>query len=225
MLDVKAVGSDLTPAQRDETLGDVKFFLDEFGSTRAVRVKLQEQENDIKRLERLVRGESSHEDEEKDEDTAINSGANAVEDVDETMADLDFFLRTFGSTRAVREKLQNQTKEVVALQRTAQRPQRDLNQPAPIVGKDFAPREVVSASFKTFKTANEACSGSKTSSSSSFSGGGIPREQTELQGIMRVVKVLWSSASARLEDAVTIESTKVTAKPTVLRLEPASLAP
>ncbi|KAG3021462.1 hypothetical protein JG687_00006517 [Phytophthora cactorum] len=52
MLDVKTVGSDLTPAQQGEILIDLSYFLDQFGSTRAGRTKLQEQEGAIKRLRR-----------------------------------------------------------------------------------------------------------------------------------------------------------------------------
>ncbi|KAG6621347.1 WRKY transcription factor 19 [Phytophthora cinnamomi] len=102
MRDPSAVGSDLTPAQQDEVMADLAFFLDEFGSTRAVRTKLQEQESDIKRLDGIVRRLLSDE----------NDGA------DETMVDLDFFLRSFGSTRAVREKLLTQSQRIVGLQRT-----------------------------------------------------------------------------------------------------------
>ncbi|KAF4128336.1 hypothetical protein GN958_ATG22414 [Phytophthora infestans] len=50
MLDVTAVGSNLTPEQQEETLSDLAYLLDEFGSTRAVRVKLSEQQREIQRL-------------------------------------------------------------------------------------------------------------------------------------------------------------------------------
>lgn len=41
MVNVKAVGADLTPAQQDEVMEDLSFFLDEFGSTSAVRLELR----------------------------------------------------------------------------------------------------------------------------------------------------------------------------------------
>ncbi|KAL4147309.1 hypothetical protein PRNP1_011065 [Phytophthora ramorum] len=122
MLDVTKVGADLPPAQQDETLSDLAFFLDAFGSTRAVRVKLQEQERDVRRfggqLRRLMnlRDESSLEHGE----IAINDNENTAHGVDATMEDLDFFLRTFGSTRAVRTKLETQRCCIVGLQRTVQ---------------------------------------------------------------------------------------------------------
>ncbi|KAL4118451.1 hypothetical protein PRIC2_010776 [Phytophthora ramorum] len=122
MLDVTKVGADLPPAQQDETLSDLAFFLDAFGSTRAVRVKLQEQERDVRRfggqLRRLMnlRDESSLEHGE----IAINDNENTAHGVDATMEDLDFFLRTFGSTHAVRTKLETQRCYIVGLQRTVQ---------------------------------------------------------------------------------------------------------
>ncbi|KAG6621348.1 Phosducin protein 3 [Phytophthora cinnamomi] len=115
---VRAVGSDLTPAQKDEVMTDLAFFLDEFGSTRAVCVKLQEQESEIERLRRLLSQETQ-----QDTDTqkrTLSSSEEAVEDVDDIMADLSYFLGTFGSTRAVRERLENQKQEIAALQRATQ---------------------------------------------------------------------------------------------------------
>jgi len=125
MQDVKAVGSALTPAQQEEVLEDLTFFLDEFGSTRAVRVKLQAQERAIARLERQLRhllgrqreDEHNSHQEEKKRSTNEESAAAEEEDVDITMRDLDFFIKTFGSTRAVREKLQSREKEIWSLQR------------------------------------------------------------------------------------------------------------
>ncbi|ETI42662.1 hypothetical protein F443_12219 [Phytophthora nicotianae P1569] len=70
MLDVTTVGSELAPAQQDSTLADLLFFLDQFGSTRAVRIKLHEQQKD-------------------DEHVAHAVG--------ETTTDLDFFIKTYGS--------------------------------------------------------------------------------------------------------------------------------
>lgn len=118
-MDVTAVGVGLTPAQRDETMTDLSFFLDEFGSTRAARIKLQEQQREIGILETQVRyllmdrnrGLPSPQEEGKTTDSENQSPGNyefSEESVDDTMADLDFFLRIFGSTRAVREKLENQ---------------------------------------------------------------------------------------------------------------------
>ncbi|KAE8976118.1 hypothetical protein PF007_g19344 [Phytophthora fragariae] len=126
MFDPRAVGVDLTPAQQDETLCDLAFFLDNFGSTCAVRTKLQEQESDIKRLDKKVRRlltcprdkNLQQEEEREEENNTKNREGEEKEDVDETMADLDFFLRTFGSTRAVREKLETQSQRSVGLHRT-----------------------------------------------------------------------------------------------------------
>ncbi|EGZ10146.1 hypothetical protein PHYSODRAFT_256379 [Phytophthora sojae] len=130
-MDVTAVGVGLTPAQRDETMTDLSFFLDEFGSTRAARIKLQEQQREIGILETQVRyllmdrnrGLPSPQEEGKTTDSENQSPGNyefSEESVDDTMADLDFFLRIFGSTRAVREKLENQERKVVGLRRTVQ---------------------------------------------------------------------------------------------------------
>ncbi|KAJ8579121.1 hypothetical protein ON010_g75 [Phytophthora cinnamomi] len=127
MLDVTTVGSDLTLAQQSETLSDLAFFLDEFGSTRAVRGKLQEQEKDIMRLERQVHqfratvGRSQ--DEKAQEDTKLVENHEidiSEEGVDETMVDLDFFLRIYKSTRSVREKLVIQRRRIEDLHRTIQ---------------------------------------------------------------------------------------------------------
>ncbi|ETL89304.1 hypothetical protein L917_11707 [Phytophthora nicotianae] len=63
MLDVTTVGSELAPAQQDSTLADLLFFLDQFGSTRAVRIKLHEQQSEIRRLERQVERLMHNEDE------------------------------------------------------------------------------------------------------------------------------------------------------------------
>lgn len=128
MLDVTSVGSDLTPAQLEETLSDLAFFLDTFGSTRAVRAKLRAQESDIKRLDRKVllprdknlhQSEEEEKEEEREEREEQQREGQAQEGVDETMVDVDFFLRTFGSTRAVREKLEAQSQRIVGLQHTA----------------------------------------------------------------------------------------------------------
>ncbi|KAG6943297.1 hypothetical protein JG688_00017671, partial [Phytophthora aleatoria] len=100
MLDVTAVGSNLTPEQQEATMADLAFFLDEFGSTRAVRVKLHEQQRDIQRLgsqvQRLVNGRGGEEDKNgtNDEEIAVERNQNDLNDVDEIMADVDFFLRT-----------------------------------------------------------------------------------------------------------------------------------
>eukprot|EP00644_Phytophthora_capsici_P015407 jgi/Phyca11/17059/fgenesh1_pg.PHYCAscaffold_24_\ len=106
MLDVEAVGSDLPRAEQDETMEDLAFFLDNFGSTQAVRIKLQEQEKDIKRLEKKVRrlligqGMADAAQEEEDRDSGRHSSTNDEEDVSTIMTNLHFFLQTFGSTRA-----------------------------------------------------------------------------------------------------------------------------
>ncbi|KAG3109598.1 hypothetical protein PI124_g11359 [Phytophthora idaei] len=125
MLDVKTVGSDLTPAQQDEILIDLSYFLDQFGSTRAVRTKLQEQEGAIKRLRRQAQhfvnrrtdkdGEEEHS---NNQDNPPHCCEVAMDVVDETMTNLDFFLRTIGSTRAVRAKLASQRQEIADLERT-----------------------------------------------------------------------------------------------------------
>ncbi|KAG7391381.1 hypothetical protein PHYPSEUDO_004916 [Phytophthora pseudosyringae] len=126
MLDVKAVGSNLTPAQQEETLVDLRFFLDVFGSTSAVRSKLLVQESAIKRLGGQVRHLLDHRDNKFPQEVEENhtqppdSSIKNDEDVDEIMADIDFFLRTFGSTRAAREKLEGQRQEIVGLRRTLQ---------------------------------------------------------------------------------------------------------
>ncbi|EGZ10149.1 hypothetical protein PHYSODRAFT_338833 [Phytophthora sojae] len=96
----QSVGSELTPTQQDEVLEDLGFFLDNFGSTYAVRVTLQRRAKKKKTA------------------TSAYRTMNRLETI--TMADLDFFLRTFESTRAVREKLQSQRREVVGLQRALQ---------------------------------------------------------------------------------------------------------
>ncbi|KAE8879818.1 hypothetical protein PF005_g26152 [Phytophthora fragariae] len=132
MLDVTTVGSDLTPVQQAETIADLAAFLDEFGSTRAVRIKLQEQEGDIARLRRHVKrflafraeDENAQDEPEKDANVGEIVENNAIEttekDVDETMVDLDFFLKTYKSTRAVREKLATQRQRIEKLHRTIQ---------------------------------------------------------------------------------------------------------
>ncbi|KAG7391379.1 hypothetical protein PHYPSEUDO_004914 [Phytophthora pseudosyringae] len=128
MVDVKSVGSNLTPAQRDETMADLAFFLDEFGSTHAVRIKLREQESDVRRLRKRVRrllgnvndANAPREEEEKDTNDDVNATESTEEGVDDIMTDLHFFLQTFGSTRAVRAKLKHQREEIVGLECTAQ---------------------------------------------------------------------------------------------------------
>ncbi|ETO71381.1 hypothetical protein F444_12309 [Phytophthora nicotianae P1976] len=116
MLDVKGVGSNLTLAEQDEAIADLTFFFDEFGSTGAVRDKLEEQESDIKFLHHQIRCLLNHQSdgfvrEEGERDK--KSRTDIAEDVDETMKNLDFFIRTFGSTRQVREKLERQRVKVV----------------------------------------------------------------------------------------------------------------
>lgn len=98
MLDVKAVGSDLTPAQQDEVIADLAFFLDEFGSTRAVRAKLHEQQSEIKRLRRLVSHDYQilQEEDSKEGAFAIRSSEKESEEVDEIMVDLSFLLGPLG---------------------------------------------------------------------------------------------------------------------------------
>ncbi|KAG3093100.1 hypothetical protein PC121_g3379 [Phytophthora cactorum] len=124
MLDVTAVGSNLTPEQQEATMADLAFFLDEFGSTRAVRVKLHEQQRDIQRLgsqvQRLVNGRGGEEDKNgtDDEEIAVERNQNDLNDVDEIMADVDFFLRVYGSTRAVRHELYTQSQKLANLQTT-----------------------------------------------------------------------------------------------------------
>ncbi|GMF64782.1 unnamed protein product [Phytophthora lilii] len=128
MLDVRAVGADLTPAQRDETVKDVAFFLDEFGSTRAVRARLRAQELEVGRLQKRVwtllgndnMSNLQQEEENGDKEMALDKTEKEDEGVDDIMADLDFFLRNYGSTRAVRTELQNQKQQLVGLRRTVQ---------------------------------------------------------------------------------------------------------
>ncbi|GMF64781.1 unnamed protein product [Phytophthora lilii] len=107
-MDLAAVGAGLTPAQRDATVADVAWLLDRFGSTRAAREQLQTRGRRIRRLERqvlrlLTSGAALAETEEREEAVAPGVGG-----VDETMADVAFFLREFGSTRAVRVELRRQ---------------------------------------------------------------------------------------------------------------------
>ncbi|KUF99021.1 Phosducin protein 3 [Phytophthora nicotianae] len=122
MLDVKAVGANLTPEQQEATLADLNFFLDEFGSTRAVRVKLQEQQRDIQRLggqvRRLVNGRGEDEHDKRDDEITVESNQSDPNGVDEIMADVDFFLRAYGSTRAVRHELYAQRQKLANLQST-----------------------------------------------------------------------------------------------------------
>ncbi|ETI42738.1 hypothetical protein F443_12211 [Phytophthora nicotianae P1569] len=124
MLDVKTIGANLTPAQQDEVLMDLSFLLDEFGSTRAARTKLQEQEHDIKRLRKLVLNQQVDKNEQEEcsnkQDNPPHYSDVDIDVVEETMVNLDFFLRTFGSTRAVRVKLANQKQEIETLERTVQ---------------------------------------------------------------------------------------------------------
>ncbi|KAE9288603.1 hypothetical protein PF008_g26096 [Phytophthora fragariae] len=125
MSDPKTVGANLTQAQQDETMADLAFFLDDFGSTRAVRVKLQEQESDIERLQKQVWRLLDHQSDENvqqqaEEDTntekiAIKSSYNDTKRVDDIMANVDFFLQTFGSTRAVRNELLTQSQVIAGL--------------------------------------------------------------------------------------------------------------
>ncbi|KAF1774538.1 hypothetical protein GQ600_20694 [Phytophthora cactorum] len=113
MLDVTAVGSNLTPEQQEATMADLAFFLDEFGSTRAVRVKLHEQQRDIQRLgsqvQRLVNGRGGEEDKNgtDDEEIAVERNQNDLNDVDEIMADVDFSLGSMGPP-ALQQGLQNE---------------------------------------------------------------------------------------------------------------------
>ncbi|ETK82689.1 hypothetical protein F441_12198 [Phytophthora nicotianae CJ01A1] len=74
MLDVTMVGSELAPAQQDSTLADLLFFLDQFGSTRAVRIKLHEQQSEIRRLERQVERLMHNEDESTLQKTTSTTG-------------------------------------------------------------------------------------------------------------------------------------------------------
>ncbi|KAK1940529.1 hypothetical protein P3T76_007980 [Phytophthora citrophthora] len=129
MLDIEAVGSDLPQAEQDETMADLVFFLNTFGSTQAVRLKLQEQEKDIRRLEKQVRrfligqGMADVAQEERTgnrEQKSSTSSGNREEDVGTIMTNLHFFLQTFGSTRAVRQKLESQSQKITGLKRTAQ---------------------------------------------------------------------------------------------------------
>ncbi|KAF4034964.1 hypothetical protein GN244_ATG13079 [Phytophthora infestans] len=118
MLDVTAVGSNLTPEQQEETLSDLAYLLDEFGSTRAVRVKLSEQQREIQRLGgRLLNGRGVEEDEKNstNEEIAVKKNQGGPNDVDEIMADVDFFLRVYGSTHAVRQELCTQKQRLADL--------------------------------------------------------------------------------------------------------------
>ncbi|KAJ8579122.1 hypothetical protein ON010_g74 [Phytophthora cinnamomi] len=167
MVDVTTVGSDLTPAQQRETIADLVFFLDEFGSTRAVRAKLQEQERDIERLGKQVQGlltvrRAKVEKVQREPENDTNDGEIAenieveTEDADKTMVDLDFFLKTYKSTRAVREKLATQGQRIKNLHRTIQslekqrqrQNDRDDSRYVGYVGFDAAPKSVLSIEAK-----------------------------------------------------------------------------
>lgn len=72
---------------------------------------------------------SSHQEEGEFDSTDHHNG-NGAEGVHETMTNVEFFLRTFGSTRAVRDKLRIQKLKIVGLRRTldwCQRKQRTDN--------------------------------------------------------------------------------------------------
>ncbi|KAL3667797.1 hypothetical protein V7S43_007348 [Phytophthora oleae] len=121
MLDVTSVGANLTPEQQEATLADLTFFLDHYGSTRAVRAKLKEQQREVQRLvdrlQQLLNGEDPREDEQR----AAANGESVIDhvgDVDETMADVDFFLRVYGSTQAVRHELSVQKNKIEGLNKT-----------------------------------------------------------------------------------------------------------
>ncbi|RAW34969.1 hypothetical protein PC110_g8723 [Phytophthora cactorum] len=107
-------------AQQESTLADLFFFLDQFGSTSAVRIKLHEQQREIRHLERQVKRLMNKKDEIAGggtENFAAEDDEKAVED-EEIKADLVSFLHTFGSARAVREKLEIQRHRIAGLQRT-----------------------------------------------------------------------------------------------------------
>lgn len=120
MLDVRSVGADLTPEQLDETMADVSYFLDEFGSTGAARRKLLEQRRDVRQLKNVVarRLGKTPEPVAPEEPRDLVDVDAPSDEVDRIMTDVQFFLDTFGSTRHARELLEKQRKEIVGLQRT-----------------------------------------------------------------------------------------------------------
>ncbi|KAK1942977.1 hypothetical protein P3T76_005614 [Phytophthora citrophthora] len=93
ILDVTSVGTNLTPEQQEATLADLAFFLDNYGSTRAVRAKLKKQKREIQRLIDCLRKLLNGEDPGESERRAADSGGLEEHacDVNETMVDLDFF--------------------------------------------------------------------------------------------------------------------------------------
>ncbi|KAI9983386.1 hypothetical protein PInf_007406 [Phytophthora infestans] len=118
MLDVTTVSSELTSAS---TLSDLAFFLDQFGSTHAIRLKFHEQQSEIRRLERQVKRVMNNENETAREETVCSVDSYQVgNDMEQATTDLAFFLKTFGSARAVRENLELQRHRIVGLQRTLQ---------------------------------------------------------------------------------------------------------
>ncbi|RLN51656.1 hypothetical protein BBJ29_003270 [Phytophthora kernoviae] len=97
----------LTSADLEEIKEDIHFFLDEFGSTGAVRRKLQAQLKEIERLGFTVRrlqGRRDKAQEPKDENTEESEEKDAMDEVDRIQADVEFFLKAFGSTRVSDEK-------------------------------------------------------------------------------------------------------------------------
>ncbi|KAL3658182.1 hypothetical protein V7S43_016812 [Phytophthora oleae] len=121
MLDVTSVGANLTVEQREAILADLTFFLDNYGSTRAVRAKLKEQQREIQRLidrlQQLLNGCGGKDSREDERQAAANEELfdDDVGDADETMADVDFFLRVYGSTHAVRQELSVQRNKIEVL--------------------------------------------------------------------------------------------------------------
>ncbi|KAK1940528.1 hypothetical protein P3T76_007979 [Phytophthora citrophthora] len=138
MLDVTSVGANLSPEQQEATLADLTFFLDSYGSTHAVRFKLKAQQREIQRLmdqlQQLLNGREGEE--LRDDERQVATNGELFEDdmggVDETMVDVDFFLRVYGSTQAVRQELSSQRNKIEILSKTIanfekQQEQQDVN--------------------------------------------------------------------------------------------------
>ncbi|KAG7397850.1 hypothetical protein PHYBOEH_012041 [Phytophthora boehmeriae] len=114
-------GNQLQYEMLEDIKKDLNFFLDEFGSTAAVRRTLRLQSKEIERLEFQVRrlqgrrGRAPAQDAEESEEEKSEK-----DDVDRIQKDVAFFIEAFGSTRAVRERLERQKKEIEGLRRTVE---------------------------------------------------------------------------------------------------------
>lgn len=123
MPDMCTVESELTPEQLHATIEDVKYFLDDFGSTRAVRRTLLEQKSDIRQLKCTIKRLTEQPSEFVGDYDSNGARLDDVYHNDECavdciMTDVQFFMETYGSTSNVRQLLASQRKEVIGLQRT-----------------------------------------------------------------------------------------------------------